>query len=162
MAGYGWDEYDPRTGGKQTIHDAGNQIDMTTEFVKVAGGEHGGSWGLRVKGVPRADAPENLKTTVVFYASLDGLGGLEVVGEDGDGLGREGEVEIQGESRGLGKYKVVVTEGEGRHPEGRHEAWAEKPLDRTLVQSVQLPEQALWQVKRGFFAVSLMMVGSVG
>ncbi|KAH7058874.1 glycoside hydrolase [Macrophomina phaseolina] len=154
MAGYGWDEYDPRTGGKQTIHDAGNQIDITTEFVKVPGGEHGGSWGLRVKGTPRADAPENLKSTVVFYTSLEGLGSLEVPQEAGDeeGLGREGDVEIQGQSQGLGAYTLKVTKGIGEHPEDRHEAWTEKPLDRTLVMSAQLPDQALWQVKPVLFA----------
>jgi len=41
MAGYGWEEYDVRTGGKQVMHDTVNKIDLTTEFVKVEGGEHG-------------------------------------------------------------------------------------------------------------------------
>lgn len=41
MAGYGWEEYDVRTGGKQVIHDQGNKIDITTEFVKVEGGTNG-------------------------------------------------------------------------------------------------------------------------
>ncbi|KAB2581295.1 Glycoside hydrolase family 63 [Lasiodiplodia theobromae] len=154
MAGYGWDEYDPRTGGKQTIHDAGNQIDITTEFVKVPGGEHGGSWGLRVKGNPRDDAPDNLKSTVVFYATLEGLGSLEVPTEaaDEEGLGRDGDVEIQGQSQGLGAYTIKVTKGKGEHPEERHEAWAEKPLDKTFVTSAQLPDNAMWQIKAVLFA----------
>ncbi|GME32220.1 Glycoside hydrolase family 63 [Neofusicoccum parvum] len=161
MAGYGWDEYDPRTGGRQTIHDAGNQIDISTEFVKVPGGEHGGNWGLRVKGVPRADAPDGLKTTVLFYTSLDGLGSLEVPREDGDDeeLGREGDVEIQGQSHGLGAYSLKVSKGTGEHPEERHESWKEKPLDRTFVQSVQLPDTALWQVKAVLFAHIKSTVG---
>ena len=41
MAGYGWEEYDVRTGGKQVIRDRGNKVDITTEFVKVAGGDNG-------------------------------------------------------------------------------------------------------------------------
>jgi Glycosyl hydrolase family 63 N-terminal domain len=41
MAGYGWEEYDVRVGGKQAIYDQGNKIDIQTEFVKVEGGEHG-------------------------------------------------------------------------------------------------------------------------
>jgi len=41
MAGYGWDEYDVRTGGHQVIRDPGNSIDIHTEFVKVEGGENG-------------------------------------------------------------------------------------------------------------------------
>ena len=55
MAGYGWDEYDIRKGGRQTIHDAGNNLDLTIDFIKVPGGEKGGNWGARVKGVPRDD-----------------------------------------------------------------------------------------------------------
>ena len=41
MASYGWEEYDVRTGGKQVMYDTANKIDLTTEFVKVEGGEHG-------------------------------------------------------------------------------------------------------------------------
>lgn len=41
MAGYGWEEYDVRTGGNQVIRDVGNQIDIQTQFVKVEGGENG-------------------------------------------------------------------------------------------------------------------------
>lgn len=46
MAGYGWEEYDVRTGGKQVIRDQGNHIDITTEFVKVEGGDNGMGSGL--------------------------------------------------------------------------------------------------------------------
>jgi mannosyl-oligosaccharide glucosidase len=41
MVGYGWDDYDVRKGGRQTIHDEGNNIDIQTEFIKVEGGQHG-------------------------------------------------------------------------------------------------------------------------
>jgi mannosyl-oligosaccharide glucosidase len=41
MAGYGWEEYDVRTGGKQVIRDQTNKVDLTTEFVKVEGGNNG-------------------------------------------------------------------------------------------------------------------------
>lgn len=41
MAGYGWEEYDVRTGGSQVIRDQGNMINIQTQFVKVEGGEHG-------------------------------------------------------------------------------------------------------------------------
>jgi len=79
MAGYGWEEYDVRTGGKQVIHDRGNHIDLTTEFVKVEGGDSGtgsegperhllkltvglgGNWGVRIKGALREDGnPTNI------------------------------------------------------------------------------------------------------
>jgi mannosyl-oligosaccharide glucosidase len=41
MAGYGWEEYDVRTGGKQVIYDKHNKVDISTEFVKVEGGYNG-------------------------------------------------------------------------------------------------------------------------
>ena len=66
MAGYGWDTYDPRTGGSQTIHDAGNFINMSTEFFKHS--ERAGSqWGLRISGTPRSDAPTGEEWLVIFY-----------------------------------------------------------------------------------------------
>lgn len=147
MAGYGWDEYDIRMGGQQTIHDSGNSIDITTSFVKIPGGQNGGSWAARIKGVPREDAPPRLFTTVVFYAYLEGLGSLEVANEQDD-LGFEGDVTVQGNSPGLGEYKLVVTEGTGEHPETTHPAAKEKPLDRTLVHSFSIDEpMVLWQTK---------------
>jgi mannosyl-oligosaccharide glucosidase len=152
MAGYGWDEYDVRTGGQQTIHDAGNFIDITTSFVKIPGGTHGGSWAVRIKGVPREDAPPALKTAIVFYAQLEGLGSLQVENER-DTLGYEGDVTIQGESDGLGKYKLVVTKGEGDHPEKIHPSYDDKPLDRTMVHSMNVPAEVLWQTKPLLFKI---------
>ena len=73
MAGYGWDEYDARNGGRQVIQDTGNKIDLTIDFVKVPGPD-GGSWGARVRGTPREDAPANIVSTILFYAGLEGLG----------------------------------------------------------------------------------------
>ncbi|KFZ14524.1 hypothetical protein V501_03223 [Pseudogymnoascus sp. VKM F-4519 (FW-2642)] len=150
MAGYGWDEYDVRNGGQQTVHDAGNKIDITTSFVKIPGGKHGGSWGVRVKGTPREDAPAMLMTTVVFYATLEGLGSLEVENKR-DELGYEGDVTLKGNSAGLGEYKLLVTKGEGRHPTETHDSYKEKPLDRTMVRSMAAAEENLWQIKPLFY-----------
>ena len=153
MAGYGWDEYDVRHGGRQTIHDAGNNIDITTEFVKFPGGDHGGNWGVRVRGAPREDAPAHLMTTVVFYAAMEGFGSLGVANEKDD-LGFEGTVTLEGQSNELGDFKIDITEGPetNGHPPPSHQAYAEKPLDRTMVASFQVPEQAIWQVKRTYRA----------
>ncbi|KUJ11600.1 glycoside hydrolase family 63 protein [Mollisia scopiformis] len=145
MRGYGWDEYDARLGGKQTIYDEGNGIDITTTFVKIPGGSNGGSWATRVRGTARKDAPPDLKTTILFYASLEGLGSLEV--ENEEDVGYEADVNLKGDSQGLGEYKLTVTGGRGYHPKAIHPADDEKPLDRTLVHSLMVPEQAIWQTK---------------
>ena len=47
-----WTEYDPREGGVQVIKDGLNNVKITTEFLKVPGGDHGGSWAARIKGEP--------------------------------------------------------------------------------------------------------------
>lgn len=41
LDGYGWEQYDIRTGGKQVVRDKGNKIDLTMEWRKVEGGNHG-------------------------------------------------------------------------------------------------------------------------
>lgn len=150
MEGYGWEEYDARTGGQQTIYDKGNFIDIKTFFVKVPGGTNGGSWAVRVRGVPRKDAPENLRTTVVFYAGLEGFGSLEVVDKP-EPLGYEGDVNLKGESEGLGEYKLTITKGRGVHPAETHPSYQDKPLDRTMVRSLNVPLEVLWQTKAILF-----------
>lgn len=153
MVGYGWDEYDVRQGGRQTIHDAGNHIDVTTEFVKFPGGEHGGSWGVRIKGTPRESAPPRLVTTMILYTALEGLGSLQVENEE-DPLGYEGTVLLRGETNDLGNFKLEVTEGPltNAHPASQHETYASKPLDRTMVASFQVPDDQIWQTKPVIFS----------
>ncbi|KAI1342088.1 glycoside hydrolase [Xylariaceae sp. FL0016] len=151
MAGYGWEEYDTRRGGVQTIHDAGNMIDMTTMFVKVPGGSHGGSWAARIKGEPREDAPADLKTTVMFWIASEALGEAVEVADEGEENGYDGDVTFQGRSSTLGDFKLVVTKGEGDHPESDHAASDLRNLEKTTVQSLTLPEEHLWQAKQVIF-----------
>ena len=68
---YTWTEYDPRQGGVQVIKDSLNNVKITTEFLKVAGGDHGGSWAVRFKGEP-IDEGTNLSfllSVIVLNAS---------------------------------------------------------------------------------------------
>lgn len=148
MAGYGWDEYDIRKGGRQTIHDAGNSLDLTIDFIKVPGGEHGGNWGARVKGVPREDAADDQPTTLVFYAGLENEGNIEVATE-GEPTGFTGDVKLEGSTPGLGGFTVDVTTGpdSNEHPEHDHPTYQDKPLDRTLVTSLTMPQEHVWQTK---------------
>src|ERR1700712_3284560 len=128
MDGYGLDRYDPRTGGIQTIHDAGKQMDITTSLVKVSdAGDKGGNWAVRIKGTPRKGAPEDLKSTVVFSIASEGqaLAGLEVQGDPEllkDPKGIEGDIVIKGDNPSLGAFKIVVKEGKGNHPTHTHES----------------------------------------
>lgn len=52
LNGYTWTTYDAREGGVQVLNDGYNNVKITTEFIKVPGGKHGGSWAARIKGEP--------------------------------------------------------------------------------------------------------------
>lgn len=158
MDGYGWDAYDPRTGGVQTIHDKGNGIDLETSFVKFDEGRAG--WGARVKGTVREDAEpgfgsqtnvgDQLKTSIWFTVGVGGLGSIEVQdAQAAEELGVMGDVVFNGQTSDLGDFKLTIAEpAEGNsHPVHAHASYASKPLDHTLVHSAQIPEEALWQSK---------------
>lgn len=160
MAGYGWDSYDPRTGGVQTIHDKGNGIDLETSFVTISDG----AWAARIKGTPREDAElmagtqngvDTIKTALWFNLGLEGLGSLEATGvEDAEEYGYQGDVVFDGQTNDLGEFTVTVTEPDtNSHPDPIHPAGQTKPLDRTLVHSLQVPEEASWQIKREYYEV---------
>ncbi len=55
LSGYTWTAYDPKEGGVQVIKDPLNNVQITTEYLKVPGGENGGSWAARIKGEPIDD-----------------------------------------------------------------------------------------------------------
>ena len=160
MDGYGWDRYDPRTGGVQTIHDNDNDIDITTSFVKITepsiAGAKGGNWAARIRGTPRSGAQSNLRTTVVFTIAspeAGSLGGLTVDASEADmkdGKGLSGNVTLSGESKTMGDYTIVVTHGKGERPLHSHPSNQDRPLDRTFVSSSSYPTPNLWQAKRTF------------
>ncbi|KAK0619775.1 glycoside hydrolase family 63 protein [Immersiella caudata] len=152
MQGYGWDEFDTRRGGVQSIHDIENGIDITTSFVKIPGGAHGGSWAARIKGELREDTPADRKTVIFFYVSQEGFGSeLEAVPSD-DEFGYDEDVTLKGSSQGLGNYKLVVTRGDGKQPTSDHRLSAQRgPGGQAVVQSLTYPEDLLWQGKQIVF-----------
>lgn len=52
LKAYGWTEHDLRHGGAQVLNDTLNNLQLTTEWLKIPGGETGGSWAARIKGRP--------------------------------------------------------------------------------------------------------------
>jgi Glycosyl hydrolase family 63 N-terminal domain len=65
---YTWTEYDAREGGIQVLKDSKNNVEITTEFLKIAGGDHGGSWAVRIKGTPIN--PGNFAMLVEWHIDL--------------------------------------------------------------------------------------------
>lgn len=102
LGGYGWTVYDPRQGGVQVINDTDNNVKLTTEFLKVPGGDHGGSWAARIKGEPinksawtysprRRWSNGTLsglpsRPSVIFYLGLEGLGGLDMETDENENV----------------------------------------------------------------------------
>lgn len=143
MQGYGWDEYDARTGGRQTIHDKGNQIDLTIDFVKAAG-PNGGSWAARVQGTPMKAASKDLVTSLFFHMAMEGFGDLAV----DSASDRKGSALFKGQTTELGDFTFEVTAGKkNRFPKKAHPSWDSKPLDRSLITSLQVPPEHLWASK---------------
>lgn len=131
----------------QSIHDKGNNIDLTTTFVKIPGGSHGGSWAARIKGEVRDGAAKDTKTMLFYYIAQDGEGELGVEGE-GTQHGFEGDVIFNGNSKTLGDYKLVVTKGTGKFPTSDNKLLKDRHGDKTLVSSPQdVPADHTWQGK---------------
>jgi len=110
---YTWTQYDPREGGIQEIKDSRNNVKITTEFLKVPGGDHGGSWAARVKGEPiNPDVISRVST--VFYFGLDGMGGLEMETDENEN-GLEGPITFTGSSPDLDDFAIRVEDGPENH-----------------------------------------------
>ncbi|KAK0636210.1 glycoside hydrolase [Bombardia bombarda] len=148
MKGYGWDEYDTRRGGVQSIHDIVNGIDITTSFVKVPGGANGGSWAARIRGELTPDASPDQKTIVILYVTQEGDDAkLEAVPSDNEFGYEDEDVSLKGNSEGLGNYKLVVTRGSGKQPKSDHKLSAFRGPGQTVVQSLTYPDEIHWQAK---------------
>lgn len=143
MAKYGWTAYDTREGGIQTIEDVQNKIDVTTEFIKHSEGPSAGNWALRVRGVPRKDAPGDLKTSVVFYVGMESmdtctkckLQASEQLGVEEDTSVHAANLWIEHPQLGTASIHIPASVGEN----GRHEAMVMKSLNVT--------EDKLWQAR---------------
>ncbi|EPS41090.1 hypothetical protein H072_5018 [Dactylellina haptotyla CBS 200.50] len=156
MKGYGWVEYDVRTGGKQVIHDQANNIDLEIDLVKVPGGKNGGSWGARVKGTLRPGAPKDVKTSMFFWAALEGEGSIALENEP-DPLGLVGPIQWKGTTPGLDDFHLELTEGPRTNSapaaiDTRLEELGPQPdISRSLYRATTYPGEHVWRVKNIIF-----------
>lgn len=102
---YTWAEHDGRTWGRQVLEDTGTNWRIETEHIKFPGGEHGGSWAVRIRGSPLS-ATRLARAAFTFYAGLEGLGTLKLEGE----LHREGlsQASLIGDSPELGEFTLRI------------------------------------------------------
>lgn len=138
--GYGWLQYDPRLGGRQVIRDNGQRVNLTTEFLK----NDDGNWILRVSGKPKNAL---VKTSMVFYAGLEGEGTLDLVSRLTK-KGISGDVKLNGFSPDLGEFDITVTEPEGNsHPYSTHDIEKQRPAKNSHYASLRVPDGKVWVAK---------------
>lgn len=143
MARYGWTTYDTRKGGTQIFEDVQNKIDITTEFIKISDGPSAGNWGLRIKGVPRKDAPIQMPTSVVFYVGMESMDtckkcklvSSEQVGPAEDTSIHAANLWIEHPQLGTAGIHIPASvQGNGRH-------------EGMVVKSMNVSDDQLWQAR---------------
>ncbi|KAJ8078522.1 Processing alpha glucosidase I [Marasmius tenuissimus] len=147
---YTWTKF-TREGGTQVIEDALNNVQITTEFLRVPGGDHGGSWAARIKGKP-LDASRPSRVSTIFYFGLEGIGGLEMeTDEDEDGL--EGPISYSGSTPELDDFVIRVVDGPNNVAvtEGPGAQQFEDRIGKTHFLGVTVPSGNIWKAKEIIF-----------
>ena len=140
MAGYGWTVYDVRKGGLQIVNDTGNRLDLSTHFSKVFDDESNEKWGLRVKGIPRANAHDHQTTSVIFYlGSEDPNSRIECMVGHKINPSNSGVV-CDGTMVSMRNFKI-------QFPDHRADS---DVLQRTSIKSLTVPTDTIWQAKTIF------------
>ncbi|ORY70511.1 glycoside hydrolase [Pseudomassariella vexata] len=143
MGGYGWTQYDARSGGRQILHDEGNGIDITTDFVKSL--QDGDSWAVRVAGVPKAVASSTLHTAIIFHLALEGTEderAKTLTCQHGDqvlGTGHRVVAVCNGSDPALGAFRLQALDYNQN-----------KIVKGLAVNSVRVAEDHIWQAKSVF------------
>ena len=140
MAGYGWDTYDPRTGGTQSFHDVGNFIDITTELFKPSDADACCQWGVRITGNLRLDAPKDIESLVVFYVGTEERMPTEESFLHCTKLDEGNEVHCYGNQLNLQNFTLQIRDrayiGEGKQAKLG-----------TSIRSDAVPADGMWQAK---------------
>ncbi|KAJ7470519.1 glycoside hydrolase [Mycena latifolia] len=147
ITSYTWTEYDTREGGVQVIKDGPNNVKITTEFLKVAGGDHGGSWAARIKGEPMNPDLAS-RPSLIFYFGLEGLGGIDMdTDEEENGL--EGDVKFSGSTPELDDFTIRIVDGPDNTPttRGNHADKFEERIGKTHFFGQPVPQGGIWQAK---------------
>lgn len=140
MAGYGWETYDARKGGIQVVNDTGNQVDLTTSFIKSFHDTNGSNWGLRIRGVPRADTEDLQQITVVFYLGIDDFESIISCKKDETAESIGNVAFCDGTAAGVGNFSLKITTSRAdRFTPGK-----------MSVKSLKVESGTLWQAKSIF------------
>ncbi|KAK7466923.1 Processing alpha glucosidase I [Stygiomarasmius scandens] len=147
LQSYTWTTYDAREGGVQVIKDGLNNIEITTEFLKVAGGDHGGSWAARIKGKP-LNAAYPSRSSMIFYFGLEGLGGLDMETDEEEN-GIEGEIKFTGSTPELDDFTIRIVDDPRNNAvtNGPHAGAFQERIGKTHYMAQPIPPGQVWQAK---------------
>ncbi|KAI8882190.1 glycoside hydrolase family 63 protein [Backusella circina FSU 941] len=142
IQGYGYHKHNGRDFALQKINDTPSNIKITTSFLKVPGGEHGGDWGVRIHGIPIDDSVPAV-TDVLFYFGLEGDGGLDIMSR----MSKKGivsPVKLEGDSPELGDFEIQIVDG----PLNTYlKDGIDQSLERTQWWGTQVDKGDIWRAK---------------
>lgn len=81
-----------------------------------------------------------------YYIAQEAEGELAPTGQS-SALGYAGDVVLKGHSKTLGHYTMTISEGEGAHPAIQNHFSSRRSGEETIVNSVQMAEENIWQGK---------------
>lgn len=151
---FGWDHYDPRLGGQQTIVDRENSVTLRTTLLK---SENGDSWVVRVEG---DQAPEAV-LSLVYYTAIEGEGDLNLKSML-TSQGIKGDTVLQGSSPDLGRFDLKFVNVRGAHPESSHPAAADRPAENTHYSAMIVPDDNAWRARQIFLTLAQEYVNELG
>ncbi|KAF9433961.1 Processing alpha glucosidase I [Entomortierella beljakovae] len=129
---YGWLKNDGRTFGTQQLKDTRNNVEITTEFIKIPGGDHGGSWGARISGKPIREG-EPMDIAAMYYIGVDGVGQLKV---DMSDFSQESPIKFGGNAEVLEDFEIEIEQTKGENKE-----------DTIHYFGLNIPRGNLWKIK---------------
>ncbi|KAG1139740.1 hypothetical protein G6F37_008922 [Rhizopus arrhizus] len=135
IEGYGYHKHDGREFASQVIHDTPSNIKLSTEFIKVPEGKHGGDWGVRIRGVPINNEVPAV-TSVMFYVGIEGEGGIDIMNKLSK-KGLESPVRLEGDTPELGDFEIQIVDGQG----------IGQDLSRTQWLGKEVPKGSIWRAK---------------
>ncbi|KAF7724424.1 Processing alpha glucosidase I [Apophysomyces ossiformis] len=118
-----------------------SNVAITTEFVKLPGGSHGGSWGVRVRG-KLLNEHASPTTSVMFYIGLEGEGSMDVTSKLSP-KGLRSPVKLEGDTPELGDFEIQIVDG----PSNRYPEDNDRDFSLTQWWGVEVPEDHVWRAK---------------
>ncbi|GAA5950730.1 hypothetical protein JCM21900_000496 [Sporobolomyces salmonicolor] len=150
---YTFTEHDGRGAGKEVIKDPLNNVELTIQFLKVPGDEHGAfTWAVRIEGKPLQEGQVSRISLINYFGNDSPLGFLELENDEDD-EGLEGAIKLKGTTQGLGEYTIRIVDHElnSEITPGPHAEDFGDRLDRTHFFGTPAPAGQVWQAKSTSF-----------